>query len=304
MEPKCSTCGLLLTAMILIAESGSTKCDWVVLRPDGSEYKRFSTMGFNPYFHSASFIEEELSGNEVVSEIREKVDFVYFYGAGASSETLKDIVKDGLELVLPNAEVSVDHDLVASAYSTYTGEPAITCILGTGSNSCYFDGTTVSEEVPALAYVLGDEGSASFIGKRLVSDFLYKKLPEEMAQDFFATYQLDKDEIITSVYNKPNANVYLASFSRFAGKHMENEYVKTIVREGFAKFADIHIACFENCHEVPVHFVGSVGAIFQDILKEVLEERNMKLGQIMRKPVDGLIKYHLEYLKILEAYQD
>jgi N-acetylglucosamine kinase-like BadF-type ATPase len=260
-------------------------------------------MGFNPYFHSASFINEELSENEVVKTIRTQVEFVYFYGAGASSESLKDIVKDGLQQVLPNAHVNVDHDLVASAYSTYTGEPAITCIIGTGSNSCYFDGETVSEEVPALAYVLGDEGSASFIGKRLVSDFLYKKLPTEMAEDFFNTYQLDKDEIITSVYNKPNANVYLASFSRFAGKHMEHPYVKMIVREGFAKFADIHIACFDNCKEVPVHFVGSVGAIFHEILEEVLEERGMRLGQIMRKPVDGLIKYHLEYLKVLDAYK-
>ena len=197
----------------------------------------------------------------------------------------------------------MDHDLVASAYSTYTGEPAITCILGTGSNSCFFDGETVSDEVPALAYVLGDEGSASFIGKRLVSDFLYKRLPEEMAHDFYDTYGLDKDEIITSVYSKPNANVYLASFSRFAGKHMEHPYVKMIVREGFAKFADIHIGCFANATEVPVHFVGSVGAIFHEILEEVLAERGFRMGQILRKPVDGLIKYHLEYLNILNAYQ-
>ena len=289
--------------MILIAESGSTKCDWVALNPDGSEFKRFSTMGFNPYFHSAPFMHEELSGNGVVSTIHGSVDFVYFYGAGASSESLKDIIHDGLKRVFKNATINVDHDLVASAYSTYTGEPAITCILGTGSNSCYFDGETVSDEVPALAYILGDEGSASFIGKRLVSDFLYKRLPEEMAVDFFDTYGLDKDEIVTSVYNKPNANVYLSSFSRFAGKHMEHPYVKTIVREGFVKFADIHIGCFAKATEVPVHFVGSVGAIFHEILKEVLEERGFRLGQIMRKPVDGLIKYHLKYLNILNAYQ-
>ena len=109
--------------MILIAESGSTKCDWVALNPDGSEYKRFSTMGFNPYFHSAPFIHEELGGNGVVSSIHGNVDFVYFYGAGASSESLKDIIHDGLKRVFKNATINVDHDLVASAYSTYTGEP-------------------------------------------------------------------------------------------------------------------------------------------------------------------------------------
>ncbi len=288
--------------MILIGESGSTKCDWVVLKSNGTEHKRFSTMGFNPYFHSASFINEELSENEMVKTIYNQVKYVYFYGAGASSESLKDIVKDGLQRVLPNADVNVDHDLVASAYSTYTGEPAITCIIGTGSNSCFFDGTELSEEVPALGYILGDEGSASFIGKRLVSDFLYKKLPAEIAEDFFKTYRLDKDEIITSVYNKPNANVSLASFSRFAGKHIEHPYVKQIVREGFVKFTDIHIACFDNCKTVPVHFVGSVGAIFHEILEKVLEERGMHIGQIVRKPLDGLIKYHLEHLKVLDVY--
>src|SRR6056300_1558590 len=289
--------------MILIAESGSTKCDWVALNPDGREHVRFSTMGFNPYFHSAPFIKEELGSNAVVRRIKNSVDYIYFYGAGASSESLKDIIKDGLQRIMPEAKINVDHDLVASAYSTYTGVPAITCILGTGSNSCYFDGESVSEEVPALAYVLGVEGSASFIGKRLVSDFLYKRLPAEMAEDFYLTYQLDKDEIITSVYSKPNANVYLASFSRFAGKHMEHPYVKMIVREGFEKFADIHIGCFANATEVPVHFVGSVGAIFHEILEEVLAERGFRKGQILRKPGGGLIKYHLEYLNILNAYQ-
>lgn len=289
--------------MILLAESGSTKCDWVAINPDGSEYARFSTMGFNPYFHSAPFIEEELGSNEVVLKIKSKVEHIYFYGAGASSESLKDIVKDGLGRIMPRARINVDHDMVASAYSTYTGVPAITCILGTGSNSCYFDGESVSEEVPALAYVLGDEGSASFIGKRLVADFLYKRLPKELAKDFYNTYGVDKDEIITSVYSKPNANVYLASYSRFAGKHMDHPYIKDIVREGFAKFADIHIACFPNCKEVPIHFVGSVGAIFHEILEDVLAERHFTLGQIMRKPVDGLIKYHIEYLGILDVYK-
>lgn len=289
--------------MILIAESGSTKCDWVALNKDGSEHVRFSTMGFNPYFHSAPFIEEELGGNSTMAKIKNQVDFVYFYGAGASSESLKDIVKEGLKGIMPKATISVDHDLVASAYSTYTGVPAITCILGTGSNSCYFDGETVSEEVPALAYILGDEGSASFIGKRLVADFLYKRLPKDLAQDFYDTYGVDKDEIITTVYNKPNANVYLASYSRFAGKHMTHPYVKMIVREGFAKFADIHIGCYSNCKDVPVHFVGSVGAIFHELLEDVLAERGYQMGQIMRKPVDGLIKYHLEFLKVLDAYK-
>ena len=160
--------------MILIAESGSTKCDWVVLNSDGSEHKRFSTMGFNPYFHSATFIYEELSDNDAFKAVGSTIEFVYFYGAGASSESLKDIIKDGLQMVLPQAEVSVDHDLVASAYSTYTGEPAITCIIGTGSNSCFFDGETVSEEVPALAYVLVMRDPQALLESALLQTFYTK----------------------------------------------------------------------------------------------------------------------------------
>ena len=288
--------------MILIVESGSTKSDWVLVEKQ-KEVGRYKTMGFNPFFHNETIIYNSIRQNTDLRKISVEVNQIFFYGAGCSSEELNLIVKKAFSRFFVNAEVTVDHDLLACALATYNGEPSISCILGTGSNSCLFDGTELSEAVPALGYILGDEGSASFIGKRLVSDFLYKRLPSELAVDFYETYGLDKDEIITSVYNKPNANVYLASFSRFAGKHMAHPYIKMIVREGFEKFADIHIGCFHNATEVPVHFVGSVGAIFHETLEEVLIERGFRMGQIMRKPVDGLIKYHLDYLNILNAYQ-
>ena len=288
--------------MIFIIESGSTKSDWVLV-DDKSKQTFYKTIGFNPYFHSAELVSSEIKKNKEIIGHASSVKKIFFYGAGCSSEKMNNTIEKGIQSVFKDAEIFVEHDLLACAFATYEGEPGISCIIGTGSNSCHFDGVNLNEEVPALGYVLGDEGSASFIGKRLVSDFLYKRLPAEIAEDFYLTYQLDKDEIITSIYNKPNANVYLASFSRFAGKHMENPYVKMIVREGFAMFADIHIACFEACREVPIHFVGSVGAIFHELLADVLAERGMNLGQIIRKPVDGLIKYHVEYLKILDIYQ-
>ena len=175
---------------ILIADSGSTKCDWLAITERGQELGEFHTMGFNPYFHDADLVEREMNANSQAMAMAGTVDRVFFYGAGSSSPELCAVIAEGLRRVFTNAEVHVGHDLDGAAYSTYTGEPAVTCILGTGSNSCLFDGTTVSEEVPALAYVLGDEGSGSWFGKKLLAGFLYGQLPEVIHADFEAEYTM------------------------------------------------------------------------------------------------------------------
>jgi N-acetylglucosamine kinase-like BadF-type ATPase len=144
--------------MILIAESGSTKCDWVLIDNKGREIDRWNTMGFNPYFHSSDFVYATLSKTDGLRVWAEKIDQTWFYGAGCSTEPLQAIIKEGLDRVFVNAENHVGHDLEAAAYALYEGEPEIACILGTGSNSCYFDGEKIYEEVPSLAYILGDEG--------------------------------------------------------------------------------------------------------------------------------------------------
>jgi len=171
---------------------------------------------------------------------------------------LKSIVKKALDLVFVHAKNCVGHDLDAAAFALFYGEPLVACILGTGSNSCYFDGGKVREELPSLAYVLGDEGSASYIGKKLVSDFLYKRMPEELYNDFKKNFKLDKNKIFDAVYNKPNANVFLGSFGPFAGKHAQHPYVREIILEGFLKFIHIHVACFPEAKDVQISFVGAV----------------------------------------------
>jgi glucosamine kinase len=289
--------------MILIGESGSTKCDWVVLNNlTGEETDSFTTMGFNPYFHSAEFVFAELTKNDVATEWQQLITKVYFYGAGCSSAALKAVIKRGLTTFFQKASVSVDHDLNAAAFATYDGGPEVACIIGTGSNSCFFDGKEISEEVPALAYVLGDEGSASYLGKKLLSAYLYKKLPADLHQDFTNTYQLTKDEIITAVYNRPHANVYLAGFSRFVGKHGEHPYFRDLVKQGFREFTDIHICCYQQAvrREVKVNFVGSVAFHFQGLLQEVLEERGLIFGRVIAKPVQELVNFHIQYLGILD----
>lgn len=283
--------------MIYLAESGSTKCDAVILDNEGQEISRFKHMGFNPYFHSSQLISRELSMVREVNLYADKITAVYFYGAGCSSQSLNAIVEEGLASVFKNAKISVDHDLLACVYSTLEEEgPCVSCILGTGSNSVYYDGKKVNEEVPALGYVLGDEGSASQIGKKLISNFLYKTMPLDLSEDFAKTFDSTKDTIISNVYSRPNANVYLGRFAPFADKHKNNPFVKDLVYQGFKEFIDIHVLCYKNIHNLPIHFVGSIAYHFRDLLKSALCDANLKLGKIVQKPIDGLIQYHIKHI--------
>jgi glucosamine kinase len=234
--------------------------------------------------------------NSEIMKVADSVKGVYFYGAGCSSVELNQIVEIGLRRIFPNADILVEHDLLACAYSTYDGKPVISCIIGTGSNSCYFDGKNVSEEIPALGYILGDEGSGSFFGKQLISNFLYKRLPREISDDFIQTYNLGKDELIDRVYMRENANVFIASFMPFLAKHKSHEYIKKMVRDGFKRFLEIHVCCYRNYREVEVNFVGSISEIFEEQLREAAIEFGIQIGIIIRRPVDSLVNYHLKYL--------
>lgn len=281
---------------ILIADSGSTKCDWMVIDGQGTNLSEFHTMGFNPYFHDADLVESKMRESEEAMALANEVSKVYFYGAGSSSEALCSVIREGLERVFTQANVHVGHDLDGAAYSTYAGEPAITCIIGTGSNSCYFDGSTASEEVPALAYILGDEASGSWFGKRLLSLHLYHKLDPVVDADFVSTFGFSKDDIVNRVYQEPNANVFLASFMTFIGRHQEVPQVISLLEEGFQAFIDVHVKCYENYKEVPVHFVGSVAYHFQPVLRHVCEREGISVGQIIKRPIDGLANYHVQYI--------
>lgn len=281
---------------ILIADSGSTKCDWLVITEQGQELGEFHTMGFNPYFHDSNLVESEMKANSQAMKVAEIIDRVYFYGAGSSSPELCEVIAEGLSRVFQKARIHVGHDLDGAAYSTHTGEPAVTCILGTGSNSCMFDGFNVTEEVPALAYILGDEGSGSWFGKKLLSSFLYNKLPQAIREDFIEQYGLDKMSITKRVYQEPNANVFLASFMTFIGRHKSHPLVQSWLDEGFKAFLDVHVACFEEAPRMPIHFVGSVAYHFQDALNKACNDRGYRVGNIIKKPIDGLAKYHVDFI--------
>lgn len=284
--------------MVLIVDSGSTKSDWVLLK-NSQDKALFKTMGFNPYFHNETIIANAIKQNEDLFQYADQVDQVYYYGAGASSEQLKEIVRRALKRIFNKASIIVDHDLVASAYATYTGVPSISCILGTGSNSCLFDGQGISEEVPALAYILGDEGSGSYFGKKLLSAFLYKHLPKVIHEDLVDRFGLTKDIIMENVYMMPHANVYLASFMRFIAEHKDHPWVDDMVYEGLKEFIRIHVLCYRDAKEVPVHFIGSVGYFFREQLERAASDMGITLGIVTRKPIDGLVKYHLDHMDLI-----
>lgn len=279
--------------MIAIAESGSTKCDWVFVDQHNEVFLRTQSVGLNPYFHDAAFIQEAVLKATGISQVASAVRAVYFYGAGCSAPALNERVQRALNNVFSNAEVAVDHDLVASAYALYDGEPTIACILGTGSNSCYYDGTTLTEAVPALGFILGDEGSGSFIGKQLVADYFYGRMPKPICEAFDQKFALEWDDVVEHVYRNPRANVYLASFAKFVSNFEDEAYVQEMVKNGFDLFVKAHVLPFEMARNVPVGFVGSVAFAFQDILKDVLHEFDCRSGLIIKHPVDRLVKHHI-----------
>jgi N-acetylglucosamine kinase-like BadF-type ATPase len=285
--------------MVLIVDSGSTKSDWVLM--NNGEQHSFSTMGLNPYFHDEDTVYNAVHGNTGLNEASLKVERLYFYGAGCSAPHLNDVIRRGLKRLFINAEISVDHDLTACAYATYQGEPSISCIIGTGSNSCYFDGKNVSEVVPALGYILGDEGSGSYFGKKLLSNYLYHRLPEDISDVLKNELGLTKDLIVERVYMTPNANVYLASFMPFITRFAEHPYIQEMVYEGFRHFIDIHVCCYPNYREVKSHFVGSIAQIFEKQLLAACESLDVQIGSIIRKPIDGLVSYHENHLKLQKS---
>lgn len=280
--------------MIVVADSGSTKCDWIIVDPKTGKKTETNTKGFNPFFHDEIFIADEIFKNEVLRKSGPKVTHVFFYCAGGSSRELQGRVARGLHFVFKEAKIKVDHDLDGAAYATCGGKPGIACILGTGSNSCYYDGKKIYEEVPALAYILGDEGSGSYYGKILLRDYFYKMMPEKIRMSFEAEFHPNVDDVFQRVYMKPYANVYLASFMRFCSEHRDEIYIKDMVDEGMSDFLRKHVCCYKNYREVPVHFVGSIAFYFEEILRKHCAYNNITVGTITNKPVEGLVKYHLE----------
>lgn len=278
--------------MILVVDSGSTKADWIAGK-DGQVTGKFHTKGFNPFFHDKNFIIPELESHPGLKEIRSNVTNIYFFGAGCSSEDRNKIIKIGLSDFFTNAQIVVDHDMLGTALAVCEGKPGVACILGTGSNICYFDGSNISETRHGLGYVIGDEGSGSYYGKKLLAWYLYKILPPDLDKAFSEKYQLDKEAIIKKVYKDPDANVFLASFATFLSDHKNHSFINDLVYNGMKYFFETNVLSYEESKFVPVHFVGSIAWYFREILQKVASEKNVQIGNVIQKPVSGLASYFL-----------
>ena len=283
--------------MIIVADSGSSKTDWMVYSP--TETQSFSTQGINPYFLNAHDILKILSKNKGLGIIADIVKEVYFFGSGCSSPDKHEIVSNGLSSFFTKAFVSVDHDLIGSAYATCGKEEGLTCILGTGSNISYFDGNTVHSGNHGLGYVLGDEGSGTFFGRKVLVSYLYGTMPNELMENFAKAFEVTKEIVIHNIYQKPLPNSYLASFSRFMIGNKTHPFIQQMLKDGFQEFVDTNIKNYKMYKTIPCNFVGSIAFYYQEELREVCAKNHIKVGKILQKPIEGIFEYILKREGIL-----
>lgn len=282
--------------MIAIVDGGSTKCDWVVLDSAGEIIFRTDTTGFNPNITNPENIALELQNNSQLSEIRFKIQHLFFYGSGCGVEDNKQKMKENLQHFFTNATINVKEDLTAAAYSAYNGKPAIVCILGTGSNSCYFDGENIHSELPSLGFLIGDDGSGCALGKILVKNYFMKKLPEDLHQEFSDIYQLQIEELIKNMYHNPKANAYLADFSKFIVDRKDHPFLQHLVFEELKNYFDFQVLPYEQSKSCEINFIGSIAYYYEDILRAAAAEFHLHIGTIVQKPIEKLVDYHRKYI--------
>lgn len=278
--------------MIVIADSGSTKTDWVLMERSGSIIARGTTAGLNPHFHSSEDITSAIRTMDWVESSRTAVEELWFYGSGCSTDSLRQVVEVALHKVFHNAEINVDHDQHAAAFALYNGVPEIACILGTGSNSCAFNGELSNKKSLNLGYILGDEGSGAWIGRQLLRAFYYRQMPGDLQIEFGQAYGTDHEVVLFNLFQKPHANLYLAGFARFAGDQASHPWIQELIAEGFAEFIDIHVRCYPEAPRVEINFTGSIAHQFSDILELEVRNAGFRLGRIEARPIEGLVRYH------------
>ncbi len=281
--------------MILITDGGSTKCDWILLDGNGKVLLKTRSKGLNPAVVPQQQLYARIQSNKELQPHFEKVSSVDFYGAGCGTEAPVRILSEVLKTIFPDAVISINEDLTAAVYAATT-EPGIVCILGTGSNSCYYDGEEIHTSLPSLGYTLMDEASGSYFGKQLIRDYFYKKMPMELASKFEKHFDLDVDEIKLNLYKRPNPNTYLASFAEFIFNTEEvNGYFHRLITEGITKFIENHVLSFKEAQEVPIHFIGSIAHLSKNVIRERMDQYRLELGNIIQRPIDGLIEYYKEH---------
>ncbi len=278
--------------MVLIGDSGATKTTWALLKD--KDVIMHDTSGFNPYYMGPEVIRNILDNNMIPGIMKADIEEIYYYGSGCSTEKNCNVVNAALSLHFPRARVEVHHDLLAAARALLGRDEGIACILGTGANSCAYDGENITANVASLGYMFGDEGSGAYIGRKFLTAYLKKNLAKEILDAFDDEYRYSLEDILRSTYNEGNPSTYMASFTRFLAKHEHHDDVREILHSSFVEFFKESVSKYDRYKQLPVSFVGSVAFHFRHILNEAAWQSGISIGRIDQAPMDGLIRYHKE----------
>lgn len=284
--------------MILIVDSGSTKSDWIAIDDKGNKlHEKLRTKGLNPEILSEKKLKKTILKNEFLKTKSKAVSHIYFYGAGCGTERGKEMVFLALKEVFINAKIKVEEDTLAAVYGTINtvNQAAVVCILGTGSNCSYYDGNKLHQRVLSLGYILMDDASGNYFGKQLIRDYYFNQMPENIKVAFGSKYNLEADFIKYNIYKQPNPNAYLANFAEFMFLNKDSNYILQLIKDGIRVFVKNNIMQYkEELKTVPVHFAGSIAFFSQEQIKEVAQEMGFTLGNIVRRPIEGLVDFHLK----------
>ncbi len=274
----------------LIADNGATKCEWCLV--NNGKKKTINTIGISPYFLNQSQI-IALFQKELVPKLKDiTIDEVHYYGTGLSNPINVKIIKSSLKKIFPSASIEANTDLLAAARALCGNEKGIACILGTGSNSCFYNGKRIMKNSPGIGYILGDEGSGAYLGKKVIQYYLYNTFDEDLRSRFDARFTTNNVEILENVYKQPLANRYLASFAIFLAENRGHYMIENIIEDGLNEFFFTHLYKYRESWLYPIHFIGSVAFGFKDVLKDLCNTYELELGNIFQKPMNGLITYH------------
>lgn len=284
--------------MILIADSGSTKSDWVLLNLGREEELRVTTKGLNPTVFSESDLYTTITSNKDLIKYVDQISQVFVYAAGCGTERPKKKLLALLEEIFSSATIEVKEDIYAAAYAVSKGKEGIVSILGTGSNCCYFDGkNVVTSKIPSLGYMLMDDASGNYFGRILLRDYFYNKMPKKLHDMFQDEFNLFPDDVKLNLYQKAHPNAYLAQYAKFLIKHKSESYCAQMIKQGFADFIENQITQYDRVYDLPIHFIGSISYLLQDELKTALKSFRLNAGNFIQKPIDGLLEYHINKQK-------
>lgn len=280
--------------MKLLVDSGSTKADWIAINDEGKVLFTTQSLGLNPEVLTKEEVIKRLNDKFDISHNKNKAKNLFFYGAGCGTDRMKDFLTNIFKEYFVNATVSVNEDTYAAVYATTPkNTEAIVCILGTGSNCSFFDGKVLHQKVQSLGYIAMDDASGNRFGRHLLRGYFFNKMPEDLAKEFETEFNVDADFVKNKLYKEPNPNAYLATFAKFLIRHKDSEFCQAIIKKEMESFVENYIKQFDNYKEVPVHFIGSIAFYLKDELEIILSNHGIKIGNVLRRPIDGLIEYHV-----------